>query len=1245
MNNVRCAWALPFVVVSICLAGASNAFAQGTGTLTGTVVDSQGSAVPGATVTATEAETAAVRVVVSNDSGLFRIAALNPGRYTLKIDLASFRPVTVQEINLSSAEIRDLGKLTLQVGPLTETVSVTSEVTPVQVSDSARRKTVTGDDLKNIQMKGRDIYGLLAVLPGVQDTNLNRDYSSWTSATQITINGARSENKDVRVDGINIVDEGGCGTAFVNLNMDAVNEVQVISNGYTAENGRNNGGLINVVTKSGTNTFKGSAWYNGRRDRFNAKDYFRTVNQQQKPLYDVNISGYGFGGPLVIPGLVDSRKANRKTFFYVSQEYTSDKRPTETTRANMPTALERIGDFSQTRVTNGSIQPIIDPKTGAQFPGNIIPPERINALGQKMLNLLPLPNGILNLQPGQEWTSNSAYDRTPEHGRTNNVIRIDQVFTAKTRESFKILKDRDDTWAYNKFTPGTGHENNNTPGILLSSTITQVLRPTIVNEMNFGYTHNRWGFTAGPEDRVGKDFDYTTLYASKLGINPPRFRPFADYSDPPHLAGFGGPQVDEWPYAPIFSTSGGNRSGLAGYMNNCDCPLPRLNMSARASWADDLSMTKGRHNLKMGVSLEYNHKTEPGSSNYMGNYDFANNANNPLNTGNGYANMLVGAFNTYTELTARVDKAVRHWQNDMYIQDNWRATPRLTLDYGLRLQHSGSDYEVNNNHSGFFIDQWKANQAARVYRLVCMTGVPGDQTCSTANQKTIDPANPGVFFPAAFNGNIVLGTGNQINGVSTDGMPGAKPGTYFKFPYLVAAPRVGMAWNVTGDGKTAIRASAGIFYNFPRSTGTGGYAFAGGCPVSCSNQIRWSTFDDIAAAASGSGNVQFVQSPVNVTVGGYKQSLQKSYQVNVAFQRDIGFSTVAEIAYIGNFQYEAGRTVDINRLPLYVYGNTANLVSNAPLTANSLRQVYGKFPGMGSVTQFVPNVYPLSLQYNAMQLNVQRRLTHGLQAGFAYTYASGYGYCAQGCNAQTNPGYDPYTDQIGGKDAIKARYWGPSAENRKHNMIVNYSYDIPTFTRVPVIKQIAQDWQISGVTRLLSGAPITPTCASNNAGVQNSNPSLTDGITSRCMLVGDPFTLTPEQIAANKLLPFADQVHFNVAAFAMAQPLSASVGNFGNTPVGILRHPTWHEWDVTLARRFPVNLMGRKNSGLKLQFQAYNVFNEVQFTNMNAAYTFTGPNNSQNSNANTGKYTTTGTGLAAGTIAPRTMGVTVRFDW
>jgi hypothetical protein len=1246
-----------FVFFWICFAGAPDAFAQGTnGILTGTVVDDSGAAVPGATVTATETGTATSRTTVSGESGLFRMAALNPGRYTVTVELSGFRTLTVADINLSTNETRDLGKLKLEVGGVTEKVEVTSEATPVQVADSARRKTVTGDDLQNIQMKGRDIYNLLAVLPGVQDTNLNRDFSSWTSATQITINGSASEKKDVRVDGINIVDEGGCGTAFVNLNMDAVSEVQVIANGYTAENGRNNGGLINVVTKSGTNTFKGSAWYNGRRDRFNSNDYFRKVNDQAKPLYNVNIQGYSFGGPFVIPGVFDSRKATRKTFFFVSQEYTNDKRPTVTVTSNLPTALERSGDFSQTRITNGTIQPIIDPLTGKQFANNIIPAAGtpgcgvqfscVNPLGQKMLNLLPLPNNILNLQPGQEWTQNSAFDRTPEHGRTSSVVRIDQVFTEKTRVAFKLAKDRDDTWSYNNFTPGTGHVNNNTPGILASSTVTQVLRSNIVNEMNFGYTHNRWGFTAGPEDKIGSGFDYTSLYASALGINAPRLQPLGAFSDPPQLSGFGGPQIDEWPYAPRYSTSGGNRTNLAGYMTaNNNLPLPRLNISARGSWADDLSITKGRHNIKMGVYIEYDHKTEPGSADYVGNFNFGNDASNPLNTGNGYANLLLGNFSTYTELTARVDKAVRHWQNDFYVQDNWRATNRLTFDYGMRFQHSGSDFEVNNNHSGFFIDQWNPSQAARVYRLVCTSGAPGNQACATANQRAIDPANPGTFYPSVFAGNIVPGTGNQINGVSTDGIPGAKAGTYFRFPYLVAAPRVGMAWDVTGNGKTAIRSSFGVFYNFPRSTGTGGYSFAGGCPVSCSNQIRWGNFDSITAAAAGAGP-NFVQTPVNVNVGGYDQPLAKAYNANVAFQRDIGFNTTAEIAWVGNYEYESGRTVDINRLPLYVYADPANLVNNAPINNNSLRAVMGQFPGMGSVSQFVPKLYNQTLKYNSMQINVQRRLSKGLQIGAAYTLAKGEGYNSSNT---FGVGYDPYTDQIGGEQAIHSRYWGPSAVDRRHHLIVNYSYNIPTLTQKAVLKQLLSDWQVSGVTQLLSGAPVTPVCQSNNSGIANTNPSLTDGFfasaaTRRCDQVGDPFTLTAEQIAYNRTVPFPDQYHFNVDAFRMPTP-NGNIGSFGNSGVGVLRNPTWHEWDLTISRRFPVNLMGRTNSGIRLQFQAYNVFNEVQFTNLDATYRFTGPNNSVNNSTTTGHYVPSGEGLAAGTIAPRTLGITARFDW
>jgi Carboxypeptidase regulatory-like domain/TonB-dependent Receptor Plug Domain len=1230
-------------VVLMGLAGAPAAFAQGaTGTITGTVVDGTGAALPGATVNVTEAATGSVRTGVTDGAGLFRFAALNPGRYSLAVELANFRTLNVADINLLSTEVRDLGKLSLQVGGLTETVTITSEVTPVQVADSSRRSTLTQEDIGTIPTKGRDIFGMLGTLPGVQDTNLNRDFTQWRSAISVTINGMPSQNKDVRVDGINIVDEGGCGTAYVNLNMDAVGEVQVISNGYTAENGRNNGGVISMVTKAGTNELRASAWYNGRRDKFNENDYFRKAAGQTKPLYRVNISGYGVGGPVVIPGLIDSRRADsKKIYFFGSQEFTDDARPTSTSRANMPTGLEYNGDFSQTRITNGTIQPITDPITGQPFPGNRIPAAGtpgcgvqfscIDPLGQRMLRILPEANGILNPQVGQEWTSNSAYDLTPVHGRTNSVLRVDTVFTDKTRMAIRFVKDRDDDWSWNRITPGTGFVNQNTPGLLIASTVTQVLKPTVVNEIGFGYTHNRWGFTAAD------DFDYRSLYRSTLNVDPPRFEPFGDFTDPPKVNGIG-EQVDEWPYAPRFSTNGGNRANLGnfrvgnGNIQSADEPLPRLNLSGRFYFNDDLSMTRGRHNFKMGMSFEYNRKTEPGSADYMGNFDFGHNANNPLSTGNGYANMLLGVFTTYTELTSRVDRDVRHWQNDFYFQDNWRMTPRLTVDLGVRVQHSGSDFEVNEMNSGFFTDLWKPGDAARVYRLACTTGVPGNQACAAGNQRAIDPANPSVFFPSAYAGNIVPGSGKQINGIVTGGMEGKKPGTYFTFPYFTYAPRAGMAWNVTGDGKTALRASWGIFYNFPRSTGDGGYPFGGGCPVSCTRSIRWARFNDITAATPQN----LIENPVNVTAGGYEQPMAKSHNVNVAFQRDIGFNTVAEIAWVGNYTWNHGRTVDDNRLPLYVYADPNNLVNNAPIGANSLRYQYGNYPGMGSVTVYVPRLYNKTLQYNALQMQVQRRLNNGLQMGFAYTLAKGEGY----------RDYDPYTDEIGGEAAIRARYWGPTSDDRRHNITGTWSYDVPTFSQVPVIKQLIMDWQVSGIFRMLSGQAVTPTCQSNNPGIANSNPSLTDGFymndaTRRCELTGEPLFV---EYTGDPNIPEADRPHFNLAAFRMPQP-NGNIGNFGNSPVGILRHPTWHEWDITLSRRFPINLMGRKNSGVRLRYEVYNVFNEVQFTNMNASYTFTGPNNSVNNNANTGKYTATGTTLAAGTITPRVMALTVRLDW
>jgi hypothetical protein len=1234
---------LTIVVLAWCLAaGVSTAAQTGTGTLAGRVVDDQGAALPGALVTVTEEATGAVRTTPTNREGVFRVPALPPGRYRVQASLDGFVPVNLTAVPLAPAEVRDLGRLSLKIGQLTETVTVTADTATVQTASSSRMATVTSEQLTNIQMKGRDLFGLLVVVPGVQDTNLSRDFSTWTSMSAITINGMPNTSKNVVVDGVSVIDELG-SNAMVNPNIDAVGEVQVISNGFTAENGRSNGGLILITTKSGTSRFKGSAWYNARRDQWNANEYFRIKRNEPKPLYHVNIPGYGIGGPVIIPKVLDSGKL----FFFVSQEWTDDLRPSGMTRVNYPTALERNGDFSQTYFGSangpgqGTLQRIINPDTGQQFPGNKIPTScagiagcvngRIHPMGQKMLDLLPLPNNIHNPQPGQYNTSNSAYESLPLHSRLSTSVRLDAVLSERIRGSFRIVNDEENNISNNAFAPGVGYRNNYVPGRIITGSSTQVLSPTMVNEVTVGRAWNSYGFRS---DEGKYKYDYRDWWRSTLGVDPPRLEPFGAYREEP---GLGYHQADEYPYVPIMRFSGGSRSGLLNGFNpgatgaGNGWVLPAANRNLRWSAQDDLSWTRGRHNLKFGLYVEWASKTEPQSVNYMGNYQFSHNSQNPFSTGNGYANALIGVFTTYTELTNRVDRDRRHWQTEAYAQDSWRVSPRLTLDYGLRLTRSGAYYDARQSTAGFYEPSWDPADAPRLFWPTCVPPRPGNQSCPANSQRAYDPANPSVLLPSAFIGNLVPGTGSQINGMVADGYPGRRPGEYFTYPGLVAAPRIGFAWDINGDGKQALRASTGLFWAIPTRGAWEG--FVGDPPSSFSRVVQWQTFAAIENFATS--NIAFVETPISAErAGGETRSLEKSYNVNVTYQRDIGFNTTAEVAYVGAFTYQGGRELDMNRPEnnLYLLSDPSRMFNGNALATNFLRTNY---PGMGTIDRWLDNkefgsINTNSLRYNAMQLNVQRRLNRGLQVGVAYTLAKGEGWT----------GWNPdilEADPTGELNRI--HYWGPTSNNRTHNFVLNYSYMIPNaLPNTPVAKWILGDWQVSGVTKYLSGTAVDPGCSTNNSGIANTNPTLTPGASARCVLTGEPiFEVTRDPDLAEE-----DQMHFNPRAFTMAQPFSATVGNFGNTPDGILRNPGWWNWDVTFARRFPVPALG-PDAQVRLQLQLYNIFNLVQFTSMNTGLSFQddpnvpGLDNLVLTSTTHGRYTQA--------IPPRQFGVTFRLDF
>jgi len=262
------------------------------------------------------------------------------------------------------------------------------------------------------------------------------------------------------------------------------------------------------------------------------------------------------------------------------------------------------------------------------------------------------------------------------------------------------------------------------------------------------------------------------------------------------------------------------------------------------------------------------------------------------------------------------------------------------------------------------------------------------------------------------------------------------------------------------------------------------------------------------------------------------------------------------------------------------------------------------------------------LNYNALQVSVQRRLSHGLQMGVAYTLSKAEGV----------QGWDYLTEELYGKQGLRDRYYGPPSQSqtqdRRHIMVVHYSYAVPNPAKnIPIVKVLTDGWEASGVTQFTTGNPLDPTCNTDFAGVENTDPSLS-GVAVRCELTGAPIY---DGYTVDTSLPFADQMHFNVGAF-QRPTATGGVGNLGNAPVGVLRHPSWWNWDFTMARRVPLKIP--RGANLRIQIQLYNMWNQVQFTTLNATYRSTSTGNSE---TNTGKYTAT--------TNPLNVGLTFRLDF
>src|SRR5262249_54741240 len=294
-NGLCCLLALAFCPASMLAQ-------QGTSTMIGAISDPGEAAIPDAALELTEQATGAVRNLVTSPTGLFRFIDLPPGKYALRIRAAGFKVFEVNSIELASSETRDLGKVVMQMGVVNETVSVTADTTPVQTASSERGASIRPQQLQDLSLKGRDAFGMMQLLPGVMDGQVGkRDLTNAYSMGMISVNGMSPQAINVSVDGVTEMDEGGNYTAFVTPNMDSIAEMRVLTNGYQAEYGRQSGGSINVITKSGTRDFHGSGYWDHRHEGLNANTFFNNRQGIQRALYRYMIAGYSLGGPIYIP--------------------------------------------------------------------------------------------------------------------------------------------------------------------------------------------------------------------------------------------------------------------------------------------------------------------------------------------------------------------------------------------------------------------------------------------------------------------------------------------------------------------------------------------------------------------------------------------------------------------------------------------------------------------------------------------------------------------------------------------------------------------------------------------------------------------------------------------------------------------------------------------------------------------------------------------------------------------------------
>ena len=1081
-----------------------------TGAIFGTITDPSGAVLPDTTVTITDKKTAGKREIKTNSSGFFSVESLQNGDYAISVDHAGFNTVNVENIHLEPGQRREISSK-LAVGSEGTSVTVEASALSVNTETSENSATIGAKEIETLLVNGRNFQSLATLVPGVNNVNGNNQYGGGgiNSSTTISIGGTGVDNTSYAVDGVYNMNTGNYSNLNITPSMDVISEFKVLKSNYSARYGTASSSVILVDTKSGTSKYHGTVWDFFRNDAMDASDYY---SNGVKTKLRQNIYGFSLGGPVQIPFLYNKNR-DKQTFFFASDEFWS-KSVGSTRTTNVITTAMRAGNLDGSR----------------GFPAGGL---TLSATGQQLLagegktncitspttlNPACLDHDALSILAAYQPTENTAnanfnyVNNVPDtFSQTEHDYRIDHNFGAKEALTGRVLYEENNsqeaaaTW-------GGGSVPNiatslYTSGLNALVRLTSTLTPSIVNTASVAQTFDKPRLHSTPAPLPAG----TSVNLFFANANPGNVIP---------------------------------NIGVSGYDSIGVGVLPINASDGEGIVNDDISVLRGHHVLQAGAFYVFGIKnqiptaTPQGSLSFDGNY-----------TGSGAADFLLGLHHGFNQPSAKLHYTAHYRSTEFYVQDDWKATPRLAINAGARFFYYSPDWLTGPNSVTSNFDPAAYNAAAAP--IVLPDGSLGTNA----------------------NGDAITATGalaNLQNGLVFTNQPGVPRGFYHDSK-VYPAPRVGFAYALREDGKSSIHGGYGLGYMRVPFRITD--AFGSNPPGVASASFISGTFENPAAGT------QAVSAPrpqgLSVVNTDFRPSQIQSF--SLILEHEVVPNAIFQVGYAGSVGHRLRVDTDENQ-PLPTT-SPYSLACLAPGQAPAARYDFDPCLNAGTVSTdfFRPivglgslNKYLFEGGSNYHSLQSQLRVRRGaLETTINYTYGKAMGDA-------NNGGQDFRTQVSGTQDSYNIRsQYSPLNFDRTHIFNANAIYTLPFFTHSTNFAErtLLGGWSLSGIVLVQSGFALSPSLSAPNTGLA-SRPNY-----------------------AGKVHTSSDRQHtFNADAFSVP-----AYGFFGTASLGSIRGPR----EVALNTAFYKTFAFTERTNFQFRAEAFNVANHPSFRSVNTGI---GPN-------------------------------------